>query len=329
MPTFEFADCLTRLDLSKPAASGEQTGSVTCGIRNTLSTRQAGRVRVEPDAGAKPEWFAVTGGLATSPLELEQDFAPGSAANVTVQVRVPSGAAAGPRTFKLRVTSEQKPDTDFAVGPTISFDVAAPAAPPVKAKVPIWAFAVSAVVVLLMIAGGAYLFWPKDPLDPRLVAGLTVEEAQKIAADNGYPGIGNQPGEAAGYAPGTVTDVRVGADGQPVLLTDPGVTIPTGLRGQNIVIAVQTLSGIGLIVTPAVAREAALDNNVVASVTPAEGAVVKLGETIVVAVNEKPGEGGGTVNFCARNPRACIMELQPQFQRRIELGTQMLQVPNQ
>ncbi|MBI1169998.1 hypothetical protein GC209_01245 [bacterium] len=326
MPTFEFADCPTRLDLSKPDALGVQAGSVTCSVRSTAANRQAGRVRIEPDAGARPEWFAIAGGLATSPLELEQDFAAGGAVSVTVQVTIPAGAPAGRKTFRLRVTAEQKPDTDFAIGPAIGFDIVAPAAPPPPPKVPVWAYAVIAVLVVALAGAGAYMFWPKHKLDPRLVAGRTLADAQRIAATEGYPNIGNQPApEPDGYEPGTVSGVGVGPGGATVLLTDPGVTVPTGLRNQNIIIAVQKLANIGLVVAPAVANDASLDNNVVASVTPHEGSVVKLGETIQVAVNEKPGTGPVT-NPCKINPRLCVIDPPIKFTNRIENSLRQLEL---
>ncbi|KAB0681341.1 hypothetical protein [Aureimonas leprariae] len=328
MPTFEFADCPTRLDLPQ-ASTGEQTGSVTCTVRNTQGGRQAGRIRVKPEGEAKPEWFSIAGAPPTSPLELEQEFAAGSAASVTVHLRVPAGAPAGPQTFKLLVLSEQQPDTDFAVGPSIGFTVAAPAVPPPKPKVPRWIFAVLAVVVLAMIGGAAALFWPKGALDPQLVAGHSLADAQKIAAENGYPDIGSRPGDPAGYDPGTVTGVADDPDGKPVLLTDPGVTIPAGLRGQNVVAVAQQLADIGLRVSPGEAHEAGLDNNVIASVAPPEGTVVKLGETVQVAVNQKPaasGGGGGVVvgpvvNICKTNPQICNLPIRQQFLRRIERST--------
>ncbi|MBW8886155.1 MAG: RICIN domain-containing protein, partial [Fibrobacteres bacterium] len=163
MPTFEFADCPTSLDLAATPDTREQVGSVRCTLRNTSSRKQGARIRVEPLGGAEAKWFALADAPATAPLEIEQDIDAGGTLTVTAAVKVPGGASAGNQTFRLRVISETAPDTDFAEGPAISFNIAALAEPEVKrTPFPWWAVVVG--LVMLLAVGGAvgYLLWPKD-----------------------------------------------------------------------------------------------------------------------------------------------------------------------
>jgi hypothetical protein len=193
---------------------------------------------------------------------------------------------------------------------------------PPKPKVPIWVFGVVALCVLLLVGGLTYLVWPKGNLDPALVQGKTVAEAVTIAAANGFANIGNTPGKAMGYDPGLVMGVAKASDGEQVLLTDPGVPIPP-VHSLDVIAAVQQLASVGIVVASPPQFEGHNDiaANSVVRTDPPEGTAVKLGQTIAMVV-AKPLEGGngGDPGFrlCIDHPEACVIELQPQFRRRIE-----------
>ncbi|WP_284163246.1 PASTA domain-containing protein [Frigidibacter sp. SD6-1] len=159
MPTFQISDAPTRLDMQPPGADGTiPPGKVGFTVRNMGPRAQTGRIRIEPQNGAEPGWFAITGAPDTSPSEVEKEFDFGGNEAVEVTVRPPKGAPAGKYGFQLKVTAEQDPDTDFVVGPTVAFDLAAPPvidAP--KKPFPWWILAVAA--VLILVVGGAVTFF--------------------------------------------------------------------------------------------------------------------------------------------------------------------------
>ncbi|KQU97661.1 hypothetical protein ASC89_20530 [Devosia sp. Root413D1] len=168
MPTFEFADCPTTLTLATAPDTQEQTGSVRCTLRNTSARRQSVRIRIEPLGNAQSKWFGFAGAPTTSPLELEQEIDAGGTFTVTAGVKVPPGAPVGPQSFRLRAIAESAPDTDFAEGPAISFEVAASKGPDKPASAfPWWAVAVAAAMVLVVGAGLFFMLQPKSDPDPQ------------------------------------------------------------------------------------------------------------------------------------------------------------------
>jgi len=336
MPTFEFADCPTSVKIDAPSGAGEQTGRLNCTIRNMAQSRQTGRIRIEPQGSAKAAWFSLGGAVQTSPLELEQDFAPGGAMTVQVIIKVPPDTPPGSQTFRLRVTSEQTPDTDFADGPTVAFEIAptktAPVPPP---AFPLWAIAVAAALVIVVV--GAILWislWPSKPtINANDFKGKIVADARKIATDRGYSPITQEIGQPGGFDVGYVNDAAANDQGGIVLKTDPGVTIPP-VKGQNALAAVQKLAGLGILVKapPATEQNAALQDDEVIRTDPAEGTPVKLGATITMTINNKPVSGTNppTRWFCLRHRDLCrpntgyVQPLPSSIEKRLQMNSLIL-----
>jgi hypothetical protein len=306
MPSFEFADCPTKLNLTVAADTQEQTGSVSCTIRNTTTRRQTARIRIEPQGTAKPEWFMLAGAPATSPLEIEQDIDAGGTLTAQVSAKVPPKTQAGSQTFRLRVTSETLPDTDFAEGPAIALDIAAWKEPEVKkAGLPWWAIAAAAVFVLIVGGAIGYLVWPRG-LDPTLVNGKPFAEAVTIVASKGYPGIKAQPGDPAGNNPAKQIVVGVGKDanGAVALLVDPGVAVPA-MVGKSIEEAIAAFLNKGIVPDVSYSRLAGTADGIVTDTSPKPGVPVALGATAGLVVNDQPDGPPRPPSFCRRFPRLC------------------------
>ena len=154
MASFEIADCPTTLALARNA-SGAQAGTLALNVRNATDRPQAGRVRVEPQAGAQPGWFMIEGASPTSPAEMDLDFDARASRTVKVAVAVPAGTPGGDHVFRVRMTSERDPDNDYTQSPAVAFKVAPPEVKPVvtpKTRFPWWAVA-AAVAVLVVVVG--------------------------------------------------------------------------------------------------------------------------------------------------------------------------------
>jgi len=296
MPSFEFADCPTRLDLVPSPDGSVATGSLRCTVRNGSTRRQTARIRIEPLGEARSEWFTLVGGSPTSPLEIEEDLDAGSTLSVEASVKVRPQPTAASHSFRLRVTSETEPDTDFAEWPAVAFDVAAAKVPePTPSKFPWWAIAVAAVLVLVVGVAIAFLLWPKG-LDAALVRGKPIAEATAVAAAHGFPNIGSEPGKPGGYDPAQqiVVDVGKDASGKTVLLIDPGVPVPDVSRTSP-VDATRKLIDVGILPSPttAVDRRADFDDGVVTRTIPPAPTAVALGGSVTVVLNDKPSNGDG------------------------------------
>ncbi|MDP2354770.1 MAG: hypothetical protein Q8M31_01755 [Beijerinckiaceae bacterium] len=55
MPSFEFAACPTRVNLTVAADTQAQSGMLNSTIRKVTAQRQIGRIRIEALGDAKPE----------------------------------------------------------------------------------------------------------------------------------------------------------------------------------------------------------------------------------------------------------------------------------
>lgn len=317
MPSFEFADSPTRLDLALAAGGGEQTGGIHATLRNNSSRRQAVRIRVEPLGGARAEWFTIAGAAPTSPLEIEQDIDAGSTLTVNVTARIPPGAPGGSHGFRLRVTSEEFPDTDFAEGPAVAFDVAAPKPADVqKPKFPWWAVAAAVTLVLVVGSVVGWFFWPRD-LDVALVRGKPFADAKLIAAERGFPDVKAVPGEPAGHDPAQqiVVNVSKDATGATVLLVDPGIPVPDVAR-QPAVAAARRLIDAGILPNenPQFDSRSDFADGVAVRTIPPATTPVALGGSVAIVLNNKPNGGGGVivdpVRVC-RNFRDCLQVQQP------------------
>jgi hypothetical protein len=181
MPSFEFADCPTRLDVAEATQGGEriQKGTLALTVRNRTERSRIGRITIEAGGAAKPDWFSFEGALPTNPREIERDFAAKGTETIRANLQVPSGAPAGSHVFRVRVTAEDDPDNDFTISPNVAFDVAASApAPQPKENFPWWAIAVAAALVLII--GGVALYMLMTPGGPKVprVIGLPWEQAK-------------------------------------------------------------------------------------------------------------------------------------------------------
>jgi len=140
LPTFTVTAAGQKVNLD-PSGTAQAPFTVT----NTSTQTIKGRLVTRPTDPAKPEWLSVTG-------EPVRDFAPNAAEQVVVQLTVPPATTPGSYSFRLDAVSEVDPDEDFTEGPSVAFDVAAPATPP-KKKFPWWILAIVGAVLLLIIIG--------------------------------------------------------------------------------------------------------------------------------------------------------------------------------
>ncbi len=222
---------------------------------------------------------------------------------------MPSAAPAASASFRLRVISEPAPDTDFAEGPAIAFEIKPTAAPPAPAKAafPWWAIAVAAVMLLVVVGAVMFLAWPAS-LDPKLVIGKKLVEAERIAAEHGLDDVEVRPGGAAwGNNPADRIVVRFEPAG-PFFEVDDGVTMPPQVIGANLPQAVQMMLDSGLVPGGIFARIIPGGPiGRVLSTNPPPGAPVALGAFATVTVMAPPilpFRGGETVP-CVAHPNLC------------------------
>jgi hypothetical protein len=116
-------------------------------VSNSSGRPLRGRVEVKATNSAQQGWLSIAG-------EQERNFAAGVTHQISVKIAVPPGSPAGTCSFRLEVVSVQNPDEDFAEGPTVSFEIAAPA---VKPKGFPWWIVVAAAVVVIVGVTGYYL----------------------------------------------------------------------------------------------------------------------------------------------------------------------------
>jgi PASTA domain-containing protein len=179
LPSFTVTAAGQKVDLD-PSGSAKAPFTVT----NTSAQPLKGRLLTKPKEPAKPEWLSIAG-------EAIRDFAPSAAEQVVAQVNVPPGTPPGSYSFRLDAVSEIDPDEDFTEGPSVAFDVAAPAAPP-KKKFPWWILIVVGVVVLLIIIGVVVWLVTKDGNTPPQtsavpgVIGMQQSEAERVLAATGF-----------------------------------------------------------------------------------------------------------------------------------------------
>jgi hypothetical protein len=306
MPSFEFADCPTRINLTVAADTQAQAGSLACTIRNTTARRQTGRIRVEPIGGAQAEWFSLTEAHSTSPREIEQDFAANGTLTIQVAVKVPPKTPPGSQTFRLRVTSETAPDTDYAEGPAVALEIAPfvePAAPS-KTVVPWWAFAVIGLFIVLVLGAVIWLAWPTT-LDPKLVVGKPFAEAAKIAEDNGIRGVKAVSGDPWGNDPAQQIVVGV-SDASRTLLVDDGVKVPDTIKGRTYTEAAGILLDRGVVPNYAMGQvEINQAVGTVITTQPPPGTAVALGHviTVILAVAEDAHYKQGDFGLSCALPR--------------------------
>jgi hypothetical protein len=314
MPSFEFADCPTRINLTVAADTQAQAGSLACTIRNTTARRQTGRIRVEPIGGAQAEWFSLTEAHSTSPREIEQDFAANGTLTIQVAVKVPPKTPPGSQTFRLRVTSETAPDTDYAEGPAVALEIAPfvePAAPS-KTVVPWWAFAVIGLFIVLVLGAVIWLAWPTT-LDPKLVVGKPFAEAAKIAEERGFRGVKAESGDTWGNDPAKRIVVGVRDAGR-TLQVDDGVTLPATIIQRPFAQAAQMMLDLGVLPAPTVLGQVmpGMAPGTVIITAPPPGAPIAMGTPVLVtvaALQQPPFALPGQIIPCNGMPTLCGVPL--------------------
>jgi len=120
-----------------PAGQGELTFTVS----NTLGQPVRVRTVIEPEGQAPRDWFTLTG-------DAERDLAPDGTQSYSVKLAVPPGTPEGQHAFHLLVANVSNPDEQFAIGPSVAFQVQR-AAPVARKPFPWWIVAVAAGVLLI------------------------------------------------------------------------------------------------------------------------------------------------------------------------------------
>jgi uncharacterized protein (UPF0333 family) len=131
-------------------------------VNNNSGRAMRGRARIVAQNPASEPWI-------TLPKEVERDFPIAGTHQYDVQIAVPTGSPAGSYPFRLDMVGTENPDEEFSQGPSVTFEVPAPA--PVKKPFPIWIPIVA--VVALLVVGGVIAF---------LVIGGNNREAEARAA---------------------------------------------------------------------------------------------------------------------------------------------------
>jgi hypothetical protein len=126
-------------------------GEVPFSVSNLTANVIRGRARVVATDPKLANWFKITG-------DAERDFAPNGTQQYTVQLNTAPGANPGKYSFRLDVFSVALPDEEYAQGPNIGFEIAAPSAPP-KPNFPIWIIPVLVLVILAALGVTVYEVW--------------------------------------------------------------------------------------------------------------------------------------------------------------------------
>src|SRR4051794_2350253 len=249
-------------------------------VSNTSGRRMRGRASLKVDAPAERSWFTVAG-------DAEREFAVGGTDQFSVKIAIPRGTAAGKNSFRLDVVSVQNPDDDFAEGPTVFFEVAAP--PPAKKPFPWWIVAVVAAVVVIGIGLGLF-FWLRAPPEQPKVVTLSVPNVVGMPLDGAkfeLSKIGLKPGQATtqltdggttgnvvSQTPAAGTSASPGTEIQ-LVTAQKGAKVPDAV-GKSIEEAKQLLTGAGLRVGGPFILEAksAAEDGKVQQEKPAAGTLV-------------------------------------------------------
>jgi hypothetical protein len=148
-------------DTLRPDAKGHV--EVVFTVTNTTPRPIRGMAKVKPLGDTKREWLGIEG-------ETERDFAAAATHQFTVTFDAPptpkadAGSAAGTSAsaaakkypFRLDVSSALEPEEDFTEGPTVTAEVAAPAAAVPGKKFPLWIIFV--ILGVLLLVGGLILY---------------------------------------------------------------------------------------------------------------------------------------------------------------------------
>jgi hypothetical protein len=117
-------------------------GQASFTVSNTSERELVSRAQVEPQDGASPAWFTITG-------EPKRNFAVGGTEQFVVQIAVPVDVPAGSYSFRLNALGVDNPDEDYTQGQSVTFEV--PAVQPEKKTFPWWIILVG---VGVLVVGG-------------------------------------------------------------------------------------------------------------------------------------------------------------------------------
>jgi hypothetical protein len=147
--------------------SPQGRGELTFTVSNTVGQPVRVRTLIEPEGQVPRDWFTLVG-------DAERDLAPDGTQSYAVRLSVPPGTPEGQHAFHLLVTNVANPDEQFAIGPSVAFQVQRPA-PVARKKFPWWIVAVAAGV--LLITAGA------------ITAGVLLRDDE----ESGQGGSGSEP----------------------------------------------------------------------------------------------------------------------------------------
>jgi hypothetical protein len=292
MAIFEIPDLAKTVPLTGKTQGGKTVyeGSTTFTITNTTDQGLSGRVAVQPQTGAKPEWFKLD--------QSDRDFPAKGTQTFTVKLSVPDDAT-GKYAFDLLAVNVADPDNLFTKSPAVAFEIPAK----VKTPFPIWIPIVAGVVLLLVVgivlyfvlsSGGTPTPPPTAGVIVPNVVGLTTDQAKAKLTAAGFT-VSVADDDASNAAPGTVTTEAPAADGTATapsgsevkLAAAVGVVVPDVGAGKSYDFVAGILTGAGL--TPARVNVAAAGNapDTVISLNPAAGTHVARQST--VTANTDPG----------------------------------------
>jgi hypothetical protein len=112
-------------------------------VFNSSGRAMRGRARIVVQNPASETWVSLVG-------DAEKDFPIAGTHQYDVKIAVPAGSPPGSYPFRLDVVGTENPDEEFSQGPTVTFEVPAPA--PAKNPFPIW-IPIALVAVLLLVGG--------------------------------------------------------------------------------------------------------------------------------------------------------------------------------
>ena len=292
MTIFEIPDLSKTVPLTPKTTNGKTVyeGSTTFTINNTTDQGLSGRITIEPQGTAKPEWFSLD--------QPNRDFPAKGTQTATVKLSVPE-TAQGTYAFDLLVADNADPDNLFTKSPAVAFQIPAKA----KTPFPIWIPIVAGVVLLLVVGIVLYFVLSSGgtPTPPPLagvivpnVVGLTTDQAKAKLTAAGFT-VSVADDDASNAAPGVVTTEAPAADGTATapsgsevkLTAAVGIVVPDVGTGKSYDFAAGILTGAGLTPTRVNVAPAGNAPDTVISLNPVAGTHVARQST--VAANTDPG----------------------------------------
>lgn len=305
MPSFEIPDGPTTVKLTEGAdATKPRTGSIVFTVNNKSGEVRSGTLSVQVAGQSKAEWFTIDG-------ERERGFDPVNSETATIKIAVPGDVAAGNYPFRLRVVAVNDPDNDHTDGPATTVEVP-PSAQAIVPPSPKWPWIVGALVLLAVIGGLAWAFWPKKdkPIKPGAtetaappqstmatvpdLKGKNITEAQALAPDFD---ITQQVVPVTGNAPGTIIDQNPAAGTTQTkrfplkVKVDPGVQVPQA-KGTSITSAINTIVAATLKPGQITSQcDTSVPENQVIDQSPPAGGQVASNTVITMTVASRPNGG--------------------------------------